>query len=126
MGDFWIKRLSDVLKEAGDLGFGHLELGFAEELGELGIEFDEVIAKVGDVKGFEFLEDLRGEDVVDAFKLGSASSDVAWDESVKLFKNTVTKGKLEVLDDKVIELSELLKGLSGDWEVAIGFGIKLH
>ena len=36
--------LANVLKEAGDLGFGHLELGFAEELGELGIEFDEVIA----------------------------------------------------------------------------------
>ena len=74
--------LANVLKEAGDLGFGHLELGFAEELGELGIEFDEVIAKVGDVKGFEFLENLRGEDIVDAFKLGAAGRDIAWDESV--------------------------------------------
>ena len=45
-------------------------------------EFDEVIAKVGDVKGFEFLEDLRGEDVVNAFKLGAAGRDIAWDESV--------------------------------------------
>ena len=81
---------------------------------------------MGDVKGFEFLENLRGEDVVDALKLGSASSDVAWDEGIELLKNTVTKGKLEVLDDKVIKLSELLKSLSGDREVAIGFGIKLH
>ena len=38
------EKACGVLKEAGDLGFGHLELGFAEELGELGIEFDEVIA----------------------------------------------------------------------------------
>lgn len=79
---FEVLRLANVLKEAGDLGFGHLELGFAKELGELGIEFDEVIAKVGDVKGFEFLEDLRGEDVIDAFKLGAARRDIAWDESV--------------------------------------------
>ena len=64
----------------------------------------------GDVQDFEFLQNLRFEDVVDRFKLGAAATDIARNEVAELLHDTVTEGEAEMLDDEGVEFLEFLQG----------------
>ena len=94
---------------------GHLEIVDAVQFIELLVEFSELVFEEGDVEGFELLEDLVGEDEVEAIDFTSAAGNVNRNEGLKLLHDTVSECKAEFLDDEVIKIFELILHVVIDW-----------